>query len=125
MTTYWFVIKWLLIIVLSIFAALGLIGAAAVTMKILWYKFRRTKFYAWIVRNKGLSVSEQEWERLVKEEWKIRDLGGEQCLKIDGEWYLYVPDYIGDGPGSFVNWDDYRENKSSFDIRVYDLVKRR
>ena len=124
MTTYWFVIKWLCIIVLSIFAALGLIGAAAVIMKILWHKFRRTKFYAWIVRNEGLSVSKQERERLAKEEWKVRDLGGKECLKIDGEWYIYASDYIGDGPGSFVNWDDYR-NKSSLDIRVYDLVKRR
>ena len=86
MSTYWFIIKWLFIIVFSIFAILGLFGAAAVTIKILWYKFRHTKFYTWIVRNEGLKVSDQERERLIKEECKIRDLGGKECLKIDGEW---------------------------------------
>ena len=110
------------------FAVLGLFGAAAVTMKILWHKFRRTKFYAWIVRNEGLSVSKQERERLAKEEWKVRDLGGKECLKINGEWYIYAPDYIGDGPGSFVNWDDWmaycKGSKYMDDIRVYDLKRK-
>ncbi len=58
MSAYWFIIKWLVLIVLSIFAALFLIGAVAITIKVLWHKFRYTKFYAWIVRNEGLKVSE-------------------------------------------------------------------
>lgn len=121
------VVKWTLIIILTITIILCLIGALVVAIRILRHRFRYTKMYAWIVHNDGLSLTTKEKERfeqIEREKAGGRDLN-KDCLKIEGEWYAYSPDIIGDGPGSFVNvndWVEYNKGRKYVDeVRVYDL----
>lgn len=99
------VISVLLTAYFLVMVVIVLLYIGAIILKVSYYMFKRTRLYRWIKKN----TSDQCYDKII----------------ILNEKYIYVPDYIGDGPGSFVNmrdWKAYKQNKLSMDmVREYYL----
>lgn len=92
----------LLTVFFLVMVTIVLLYMGAIVLKVAYYMFKRTRLYRWIKKNTSDDI--------------------DQCqdkVVILNEKYIYVPDYIGDGPGSFVNmrdWEAYKQDKLSIDM---------
>ena len=99
-----------IIAVLVVLIYLFIIG-----IRLILYWFRRTDTYYWLYRHGAFRMSsaqKDEYEEIRKNIWEWRQVSSLE----------YIPDYLGDGKGYWVNVKDYKRFKKG-EITVDELYK--